>query len=74
MAGKTAFTKTNQITHMKPIYKKVPTVVPVCPKCKVKLSGNNSMVLPWTCNCGEWKSNHYPFDGEYEIIPVSNID
>lgn len=42
---------------MKPEYKKVKTLQPHCPECGEMLSGNNSLVLPWKCSCGTWKSD-----------------
>lgn len=55
---------------MKPVYKQVKTVAEFCPTCKERLSGNNSVVLPWECRCGVWEFVRRE-DGEfeYEIIP-----
>lgn len=39
---------------------------PHCPKCEQALSGNNSVISPYTCKCGVWVAK-MPFDGEYEI-------
>ena len=53
---------------MKPNYKKVKVLKAHCPECKVQLAGDNSIALPWTCECGKWEANKYPFTGEYKII------
>lgn len=39
----------------KPEYKKVARVMPHCPVCKQELLGNNSVVSPFRCACGEWR-------------------
>ena len=31
--------------------------MPHCPVCKERLSGNNSYIKPYKCNCGEWISD-----------------
>lgn len=41
-------------------------LVPTCPICKEKLSGNNSYSFPYRCKCGTWKSN-WDNPGEFEI-------
>ena len=61
---------------MKIIYKQVKTIMPHCPKCKNMLGGNGSVLLPYYCECGEWKpKDTWDFKGEYEIIKskTSNI-
>lgn len=52
---------------MRPLYKRVKMLVEYCPKCGEVLRGNNSDINPWRCKCGVWKSNKYPFTGDYEI-------
>lgn len=32
-------------------------LVACCPTCKEKLQGDNSMMFPYRCSCGIWKSN-----------------
>lgn len=54
---------------MKPEYKRVKILAPHCPNCKQELMGNNSIALPWQCECGVWQANKYPFMGEYEVSP-----
>lgn len=39
---------------MQPVYKRVKELKPHCPDCKEKLSGNNSIIQPYRCSCGEW--------------------
>jgi len=54
---------------MKIIYKTKKFVMPTCPKCKNILGGNGSKILPYYCECGEWKpKDAYDFKGEYEIL------
>lgn len=56
---------------MKPITIRVKKSVSACPICKQELSGNNSILLPYTCKCGIWQTSEgYPWDGEYEIIKI----
>lgn len=52
-----------------PIYKKVKRLMPHCPKCGEMLGGNNSIMIPWHCKCGDWgyKTKDETL-GEYEII------
>jgi len=60
---------------MRPDYKRVKAVAEFCPKCKERLRGNNSIANPWECACGIWRTNKYPFTGEYEIekkLPDTN--
>ena len=46
--------------------------MPHCPVCKSMLGGNGSVILPYYCECGEWKPKDvYDFKGEYEIITPS---
>ncbi len=40
---------------MQPKYQWVKVLKPFCPLCKKQLRGNNSVVSPYTCECGEWK-------------------
>ncbi|QGH73348.1 MAG: zinc-ribbon protein [Siphoviridae sp. cttb18] len=42
-----------------PVYKRVKMLMPHCPVCKEQLSGNNSMVSPYRCSCGEWESDWF---------------
>lgn len=51
---------------MKPEYIKIKTVWPHCPTCKKALSGNNSSLLPWTCDCGQWY--YRPLEDDYAIV------
>ena len=44
-------------------YKRVSDIVPFCPKCKKRIKGNGSTVLPYTCKCGEWEFD----DGCYKL-------
>ena len=54
---------------MKILYKKVNVIMPHCPICKSMLGGNGSFLLPYYCECGEWKLKDINnFKGEYEII------
>jgi hypothetical protein len=48
---------------MQPQYKYVKKQVPFCPKCGKELLGDNSILYPYVCDCGQW---HY-YDGEWEI-------
>lgn len=51
---------------MRPEYKKVRVMKPHCPVCGNMLFGDNSMINPWRCPCGEWHNTFQdPF--EYEI-------
>lgn len=52
---------------MRPIWKRVKTLAPHCPKCGEQLQGENSIMLPWKCSCGEWQPVLFPFDGNYKI-------
>jgi len=53
---------------MKIIYKTTKVIMPHCPKCKNVLGGNGSVILPYYCECGEWKAKDaHDFKGEYEI-------
>lgn len=50
----------DQHFHMQdayPKYRRVPVPMPHCPRCKEQLRGNNSMISPWECSCGVWKSS-----------------
>ncbi len=51
-----------------PFYKKVSKFEPHCPLCKKELRGENSMLLPYQCDCGIWKSS-FTSPNEYKIIP-----
>ena len=59
---------------MIPRYKKVKILMPHCSVCGERLLGNNSMILPYKCSCGEWEmdyqSREYKIKGEpsLEII------
>lgn len=47
------------------VYKKVKVAMPHCPDCGEQLSGNNSMMSPYRCRCGVWKSSweeHFIFN------------
>lgn len=37
------------------LYKRVKKAVPHCNVCGEELGGNGSVVLPYTCSCGEWE-------------------
>jgi hypothetical protein len=41
---------------MKVEYKRVKVLMPFCSVCKEQLSGDNSIILPYKCFCGEWQS------------------
>jgi hypothetical protein len=45
--------------ELKPIYKKVKVLVPHCPVCGEQLSGNNSIMMPFTCKCGKWEQDWF---------------
>ncbi len=38
-----------------PIYKRVMTIQPHCPRCQEQLLGNNSSANPFKCQCGMWE-------------------
>lgn len=40
-----------------PKFKKVATLRPFCPICKLELRGNNSGISPYECDCGEWTTD-----------------
>jgi len=40
---------------MKLKYKKVKIAMPHCGDCGERLMGNNSMISPYRCSCGEWE-------------------
>jgi len=40
------------------VYKRVKVAMPHCPICKKQLSGDNSLILPYRCDCGEWESDY----------------
>ena len=55
---------------MKIKYKQVKTLQPHCGDCGEQIQGNGSMVLPYTCSCGEWL-----FDlAEEEYVPFYEKD
>lgn len=47
-------------------YKQVKTLVEHCGDCGERLSGNNSLVLPYKCKCGIWKWSFS--SSEWEIV------
>ena len=54
---------------MKIIYKSVKCIMPHCPRCKSALGGNGSIMLPYYCECGEWRpKDSLNFKGEYKIL------
>jgi len=56
---------------MKPNYKPIKEYTPFCPACEERLSGNNSILLPYWCGCGVWQSDwNNPLD--FTIIPHSS--
>ncbi len=55
---------------MKPKYKIAKVVMPHCPKCKQMLSGNNSYISPYKCECGVWHQDSL-IDGEFVIYEES---
>jgi ribosomal protein L37AE/L43A len=60
---------------MQPIYKQVKALAPHCPQCKRHLSGNNSSINPWPCECGVWIAEpKYPFTGNYQIIKADKVE
>lgn len=48
------------------VYKRVKMQMPHCPICGEQLTGNNSIVNPYRCSCGIWKSN-FQNPMEYEV-------
>jgi hypothetical protein len=44
--------------NIKPVYKMVKERQPHCPQCDDRLSGNNSIALPYMCSCGIWKVDY----------------
>lgn len=51
---------------MTPKYEWHKVLKPHCSICKKQLRGDNSVVSPYTCECGEWK---YDIDkGEFELV------
>ncbi len=42
------------MNKLRPEYKIVKQREPHCPLCKERLSGNNSIVMPYKCSCGTW--------------------
>jgi len=54
--------KDNNEDRLKPrrvVYKRVKMPMPFCPVCDLMLSGNNSIISPYRCSCGEWQSNYF---------------
>jgi len=52
-----------------PKFKKVKMLMPHCPICKEILKGNNSMINPYSCSCGEWRFRVDSCgEGKYKII------
>lgn len=45
-------------------------LVPHCPVCKEPLSGNNSMITPYCCSCGEWQTEQ--LGGQFYFIIKTN--
>lgn len=55
---------------MKLKYRRVKMLVPYCPECNQNLSGNNSVIFPYKCDCGELHNSfENPF--EYEIVKLA---
>jgi len=51
---------------MKIEWKKTKALIPHCPECKQILGGNNSILMPYNCECGQWE---YDFkNNEYKLI------
>ena len=46
------------MTNVNPEYKIIKERQPHCPKCGERLSGNNSIALPYRCSCGIWKPDY----------------
>lgn len=44
--------------NIRPEYKLVKELKPFCPICKERLSGENSIILPYKCSCGIWKQDY----------------
>jgi tRNA(Ile2) C34 agmatinyltransferase TiaS len=44
--------------NIKPVYKMVKEKQPHCPQCGDRLSGDNSIALPYRCSCGIWKPDY----------------
>lgn len=40
-----------------PVWKRIKMLEPHCPICKQHLTGNNSMMHPYKCECGEWQDD-----------------
>ena len=51
---------------MKLIYKKIYVAVEHCADCGDRLSGNNSIVSPFRCSCGEWEWT-WEHDGKWKL-------
>lgn len=43
---------------MKLVYKQVKVQMPHCGVCGERLGGNNSIVNPYFCSCGEWQNSY----------------
>lgn len=43
--------------EVRPVWKMVKERRPFCPVCEKRLSGNNSIVSPYKCDCGIWRYN-----------------
>lgn len=52
---------------MKPEYKKITIWAEHCPVCKEELLGNNSVISPWRCKCGIWRSRYPYAPDEFDI-------
>lgn len=41
--------------HKKIVHKKIKRNFPFCKDCDKEISGNNSILLPYRCDCGIWE-------------------
>ena len=59
------------LSVVRPEYKPVTELQPHCPNCKERLTGNNSIALPYQCSCGVWKGeiNPYGYASTFWIDP-----
>lgn len=53
-----------------PKYKQIKTLAPFCPICTEQLQGNNSVMLPWKCQCGEWEK---PWGSDFYKIKIKSV-
>lgn len=51
---------------MRVTYKRIKVAMPHCGDCQEELQGNNSLLMPYKCRCGEWKSKSW--DEPFEFV------